>query len=119
EEDWPYIHQLSGRLLAGQDSATESGSDGGAIVELAGYAMQFATNRRGQPPQPDLTDVLLTEEFGGRLMTDLDFATFCVQLIGAGNDTTKTLTSSGLLALLRHPEQLQAVRDDPELLPGA
>jgi cytochrome P450 len=89
------------------------------MVELAGYAMQFAANRRGQPPQPNLTDVLLTEEFGGRLMTDLDFATFCVQLIGAGNETTKTLTSSGLLALLQHPEQLEAVRSDPELLPGA
>jgi cytochrome P450 len=119
EDDWPYIHQLSERLLAGQDSATEGGSDGGAMVELAGYAMRFAADRRSQPPRPDLTDVLLTESFGGRQMTDLDFATFFVQLVGAGNDTTKTLTSSGLLGLLQHPEQLAAVRADPALLPGA
>ena len=119
ENDWPYIHQLSERLLAGQDSATEGGSDGSAMVELAGYAMRFAADRREQPRRPDLTDVLLTEQFGDRMMTDLDFATFCVQLIGAGNDTTKTLTSSGLLALLHHPEQLAALRTDLELLPGA
>src|SRR4051794_32997914 len=97
EEDWPYIHQLSERLLAGQDSATEGGSDGSAMVDLAGYAMRFAADRRGQAPRPDLTDVLLTGTFGSRQMTDLDFATFFVQLVGAGNDTTKTLTSSGLL----------------------
>lgn len=119
ESDWPHIHRLSEQLLAGQDSATESGSDGGAMVELAGYAMSFAADRRSQPRRPDLTDVLLTEEFGGRPMSDLDFATFFVQLVGAGNDTTKTLTSSGLLALLQHPEQLAALRADPDLMPGA
>jgi cytochrome P450 len=42
-----------------------------------------------------------------------------VQLVTAGNDTTKTMLSSGLLALLQHPEQLAEVRADPGLLPGA
>ena len=52
-------------------------------------------------------------------MTDMDFASFFVQLVGAGNDTTKTLTSSGLLALLQHPEQLAELRADPSLAAGA
>ena len=42
-----------------------------------------------------------------------------VQLVTAGNDTTKTMLSAGLLALLQHPEQLAAVRADHSLLPGA
>ena len=46
-------------------------------------------------------------------------ATFFVQLVAAGNDTTKTLTSSGLLALLQHPDQLGELRADPSLIPGA
>ena len=33
-----------------------------------------------------------------------------VQLVGAGNDTTKTMLSSGLLALLAHPDQLGELR---------
>jgi cytochrome P450 len=66
-----------------------------------------------------VTDVLLSEEFDGRRMTDADFGSFFCQLVGAGNDTTKTLTSSGILALLRHPDQLAALRADPSLVPGA
>ena len=52
-------------------------------------------------------------------MTDIDFASFFVQLVTAGNDTTKTMLSSGLLALLRHPDQLAELRTDPSLMPGA
>jgi cytochrome P450 len=52
-------------------------------------------------------------------MTDADIASLFVQLVGAGNDTTKTMTSSGLLALLQHPAQLAELRDDPNLIAGA
>ena len=52
-------------------------------------------------------------------MTDIDFGSFFVQLVTAGNDTTKTMLSSGLLALLEHPDQLAELRADPTLIPGA
>jgi cytochrome P450 len=84
--------------------------------------MSFAAKRRTQDiptTGPDVTTVLLEEDFNGRQMTDMDFASFFVQLVGAGNDTTKTLTSSGLLALLRHPDQLAELRADPTLIPAA
>ena len=47
------------------------------------------------------------------------FGGFFVQLVTAGNDTTKGMLSSGLLTLLRHPDQLARLRADPTLLPGA
>lgn len=123
-EDWPYIHRLSEQMLAGQDpelgeAAGEGSENQGSIMELIGYAMSFAASRRTGEPRGDVTDVLLTQEFDGHLMTDLDFASFFAQLVGAGNDTTKTLTSSGLLALLDHPDQLAELRADPGLIPGA
>jgi cytochrome P450 len=52
-------------------------------------------------------------------MTDMDFGSFFVQLVTAGNDTTKTMLASGLLALLDHPDQLAELRADPSLIPGA
>jgi cytochrome P450 len=52
-------------------------------------------------------------------MSDVDFGSFCVQLVTAGNDTTKTMLSSGLLELLRHPDQLRALREDRSLVPSA
>jgi cytochrome P450 len=52
-------------------------------------------------------------------MSDIDFGSFFVQLVTAGNDTTKGMLSSGLLTLLRHPDQLAELRADATLLPGA
>ena len=118
--DWPYIHRLSEQMLAGQDPEVGEVEDTqGSIMELVGYAMNFAASRRTEEPRGDVTDVLLTQMFDGHLMTDLDFASFFAQLVGAGNDTTKTLTSSGLLALLEHPDQLAELRADSSLIPGA
>ena len=86
---------------------------------MAMYAIEFAAARRDQPPQEDLTSLILGSEFGGAPMSDVDFGSFFVQLVTAGNDTTKTMLSSGLLALLQHPEQMDELRADRSLLRGA
>ena len=52
-------------------------------------------------------------------MSDIDFGSFFVQLIVAGNDTTKAMLASGLLTLLQHPDQLAEMRADRSLIPGA
>jgi cytochrome P450 len=120
EQDWPYVHRISEQMLAGQDpDITSDESDRHSIMELFAYAMQFAADRRARPEQGDVTDVLLTEEFDGRRMTDADFASFFCQLVGAGNDTTKTLTAAGVVALCEHPDQLAALRADRALIGGA
>ena len=117
EEDWGDIHEMSERNTSGQDA--DYAGDGGATMDMAMYAIRLAQQRRTAEPQPDLTSVILGTEFGGHLMDDFEFGSFFVQLVTAGNDTTKTMLSSGILALLTHPDQLQEVRDDPSLIPGA
>ena len=120
-EDVPRIHHLAERQTSGQDPdmAAEEDEYGSASVEMAMYAMELAARRRTEPPRPDLTSVILDTEFAGERMSDIDFASLFVQLVTAGNDTTKTMLASGLLALLQHPEQLAEVRADPSLIPGA
>jgi cholest-4-en-3-one 26-monooxygenase len=120
EQDWPYVHRISEQMLAGQDpDVTADEADRHSIMELAAYAMQFAADRRTSQPRGDVTDVLLSEEFDGQRMSDVDFASFFCQLVGAGNDTTKTLTSSGVVALLRHPDQLAELRADRSVIGSA
>jgi cytochrome P450 len=120
EADWPMIHQLAERNTSGQDpDIVGDTADMSASVDMAMYAIEFAGKRRSEPPRADLTSVILESEYGGAPMSDIDFGSFFVQLVTAANDTTKTMLSSGLLALLAHPDQLRELRADPSLVPGA
>jgi cytochrome P450 len=52
-------------------------------------------------------------------MDAVAFAMVFIQLVTAGQDTTQTMLSSGLLALLQHPDQLADLRSDPTRIPLA
>ncbi len=117
-DDLAFIHRLAEMNTSGQDADYASDVSQGTI-DMAMYAIQFAATRRAEPPREDLTTLLLETDFNGSYMTDLDFGSFFVQLVTAGNDTTKTMLSSGLRALLDHPDQLGDLRADPSLIPGA
>jgi cytochrome P450 len=121
EEDWPTIHQLAERCTSGQDPDVAGSPDelANASIEMAMYAIEFAGRRRAEEPHADLTSVILGSDYGGATMSDIDFGSFFVQLVTAGNDTTKTMLSSGLLALLQHPDQLEELRENPSLVGGA
>jgi cytochrome P450 len=121
EEDWAKIHLWSERNSGGQDPEFASGYSedaASATIEMAMYAVELAQQRRAEP-RDDLTTLMLAMELDGAPMTDAQFGAFFVQLVTAGNDTTKTMLSSGLHALLEHPDQLALLRDDPALVPGA
>ena len=121
-EDWDRVHEMAERNTSGQDpdiAATDPDRAMNASIDMAMYAIELAAKRRTEEPREDLTTLLLEGDFGGHQMTDIDFGRFFVQLVTAGNDTTKTMLASGLLELLRHPDQLAELRADPSLIPGA
>jgi cytochrome P450 len=120
QEDWPKIHAWSEQNSGGQDPDIMSGEepDYSASIEMAMYAIGLAEKRRAEP-QEDLATLILAADIDGRPMTEIEFGSFFVQLVTAGNDTTRTMLSSGLLALVQHPEQLSMLRSDPSLIPGA
>jgi cytochrome P450 len=122
EADLPMIHRLAEMQTSSQDSdyAAVGGEDvPQASIDMAMYAIEFAMRRRNEPPKEDLTTLLLETDFNGNYMTDIDFGSFFVQLVTAGNDTTKTMLASGLLTLLDHPDQLAMLRADPALIGSA
>ena len=119
QQDWAHIHELAERNTSFQDPDIADGSNEAATREMAMYAIELAANRRNADRTDDLTSAILDADFGGQPMSDIEFGGFFVQLVTAGNDTTKTLISSGMHQLLLHPEQLRALRDDHSLVPGA
>ena len=122
-EDWDAIHMMAERNTRSQDpeimATADTAEANGAVIDMAMYAIQFANDRRNQEPRDDLTSLILATDFGGAPMNDIEFGSFFVQLVTAGNDTTQGMLANGLLALLEHPDQLADLRADPSLTAGA
>ena len=89
-----------------------------AIEELFEYFDGVAAARR-KDPQDDLVSVLANAEEDGERLSREDLLINLVLFLAAGNETTRNLIGNGTLALLRHPEKLQRLRDAPGLLDTA
>ncbi|WP_031012968.1 cytochrome P450 [Streptomyces sp. NRRL F-5727] len=77
------------------------------------YLAQLVAAKRANP-----TDDVLSELTDSDL-TDEELKGISLILLAAGFDTTANMLALGTFALLRHPEQLAALRDDPSLTDGA
>jgi cytochrome P450 len=86
--------------------------------EFRTYLSQLAQERRVQPGS-DLLSALLGVEDNGQKLAEADVLATCVLLLFAGHETTTNLIGNGLLALLQNPDQLEILRNEPELLPSA
>ena len=89
-----------------------------AAAELSDYFRAIIEERRLQP-QDDLISRLITAEEDGETLSMDEMLAMLRLLLAAGNETTTNLIGNGLLALLRHPDQLQRLHDDPSLVEGA
>lgn len=93
------------------------------IAVEAGQALQAyflgIINERRLNPRDDLISALVAVEEAGDKLTEDEMVVMLRLLLVAGNETTTNLIGNGMLALLRHPEQLQLLRQRPELMPFA
>ena len=89
-----------------------------ATEEIFAYFETIVEARRHEPRDDLVSALLAAEEEGDRLTREELLSTMLLILI-AGNETTRNLIGNGMLALLRHPDQLQRLRDTPELLESA
>jgi cytochrome P450 len=116
ERDRAQVHAWAEMNSGGQDlEINPSQEPNQATLQMAGYAIGLAAERRGRAGG-DLTSVIVNSELEGHRMNDFEFGSFFVQLVTAGNDTTRTLLANGTLALLENPTELLQLREDPGLL---
>jgi cytochrome P450 len=85
-----------------------------AIGQMGPYLVQVVESRRRDLGSDVLSALIVAEEKGDRLTTE-ELLSFVVLLYVAGHETTVNLIGNGMLALLRHPDELQRWRADPSL----
>jgi cytochrome P450 len=85
---------------------------------LSDYFARAIDARRGRYGADLISQLVAVEEAGDRL-TAREIVITCNLLLVAGNLTTTDLIGNGVLALLRHPDQLAKLCAHPELMPNA
>ena len=103
---------LGTRWLSSGDAALRS------LDEVRAYLRDLIAARRGNLGT-DLVSAMIAAEEQGDVLSDEELHANILLLLAAGHETTTNLIGNGLHALLRHPDQLQRLREQPELAPSA
>ena len=89
-----------------------------ASRELGAYLMEVVEERRREP-RDDLISDLVEAELDGERLDDEEILSFLRLLLPAGVETTFRSSGNLIFLLLSHPDQLGAVRADRSLMPQA
>jgi cholest-4-en-3-one 26-monooxygenase len=89
-----------------------------AMTEMFAYADGLSRQRQ-ESPQDDMLSLLLQAEVEGHRLTQFQVSTFFMLLQNAGSETTRNLITTGTLALIEFPDQLEQLRSDLATLPTA
>lgn len=121
EDHWTDIKSWSERLMRYDKAANdpEAGQEFfEAIIEFAGLLTEVAAARRAEPAD-DLISVWTHAEIDGCPMADDTIMNETGLMISGGAETTRTVIARSLAEFCNHPEQWEAMADDPSLVPGA
>ena len=118
EADRPRFHRWSNHVVAADTSAWHR-----LRAIPSGFAFILFLRRLIRERRLALHDDLLSrlievQEAGDRLSAD-ELLAMCFLLLVAGHETTVNLIGNGMLALLKNPEQMNRLREDPSLIATA
>jgi cytochrome P450 len=121
KDDAVWANLMNATLGLGDPDLNPGGLD--AIVErdipeIFERCRKMIAERRRNPTD-DLTTVLVQAEIDGERLEEHEIVMGFFLLVAAGNDSTKATYTSGMRALMEHPDQMRLLIDDPSLIPGA
>ncbi|MBN1091151.1 cytochrome P450 [Blastococcus sp. TML/M2B] len=122
EADRPLLRPWSNAIVKmyeyGRTTETEDSAER-AADEFVAYLRDLAAERRKDLGEDLVSHLVSMRDADGDKLTEDELVTTCILLLNAGHEATVNVSGNGTLALLRHPDQLQRLREDRALLPTA
>jgi len=121
-EEEPMMLKLTQELFGSQDpdqGRGEEAADGmGVLLDFFAYLKGGVEDRRKNPTD-DLATVLANAKVDREYMQELDLISYFIITATAGHDTTSATTGGGMKALMEFPDQMQTLRNNPDLAKSA
>jgi cytochrome P450 len=120
KEDWKRFSDWATDIfrIFNQDLLNDRASIERAGFELEAYVRNLVEERRAQPADDLLSDLIALEEEGDRLSTD-ELVMLAEAVLMAGTDTTRNQLGCSVALLAQHPEQWARLAEDPSIAPQA
>jgi cytochrome P450 len=116
-EEWPRFHRWSEAVIPGAVDWPEEERQA-LHLEMWEYLVGVAKQRR-TAPRDDVVSTLAAAEPDGEQLSEDELAMFLIQLLVAGNETTRNLVSGGLVALSERPTDWRRLGTERDLVPSA
>jgi len=108
EDDWPRFFRWSESVIPGATDWPEEERQA-LSAEMVQFLLAAAVDRRASPGS-DIISELAAAEIDGDRLSDAELAMFLVQLLVAGNETTRNMVSGGLIGFAETPGEWAAFR---------
>jgi cytochrome P450 len=122
EADEPRMLRLTQKIFGAEDpelgGADAQQAMATALMDFAMYFHQMTEDRRAHPTE-DLASTIATGTIAGAPLGEFQTIGYYTIVATAGHDTTSSSLAGGLEALIRHPNQLRALQEDPRLIDNA
>jgi cytochrome P450 len=122
ESDFPRMLKYTQELFGNDDAEFQRGTTKaeqlGVLLEMFEHFNALTAARRESSTE-DLASAISNAKIDGEPLSDIDTVSYYLIVATAGHDTTSATISGGLHALIENPDQLQRLKDYPELMPLA
>lgn len=119
-EMWHDLHRWTDAFVGEDDPDFRQSPEAMAAVmgEFIGFASALFEERRANPGG-DIASLLANTEIHGARVPLGDFVGNLILALVGGNETTRNSINHSLIAFANNPDQWDAIRADPGLLPNA
>ncbi|MFJ3230404.1 cytochrome P450 [Streptomyces sp. NPDC086787] len=90
-----------------------------AVAAMLGFFTRLLADKRATPGDDLLSDLIRVRDEGGDRLTEDELMSLTFLILFAGYENTVRLIGNAVLALLQHPAQLAALRENPARIPAA